>query len=158
MIVHAVRDAGLRVGAALRDAQMGGLEVELSVGGGEGTGAEGFRAAYLRARTGDVVVLIGACGIAVRFLDGLLKDKRTDPAVLVMDEAARHCVVLSGGHEGGGNAMAYRVAEVTGSVPVVTTPALMNRPGYPSDSTRIVHSGRTTTLGVTKTPVMATTL
>lgn len=66
-------------------------------------------------------VMVAASGIAVRFLDGLPADKRTDPAVVVLDEAGRFAIALLAGHEGGGNALAYRVARVVGAVPVVTT-------------------------------------
>lgn len=66
-------------------------------------------------------ILIGATGIAVRFLDGLAQDKHTDPAMVVLDEAGRFAVSLLAGHEGGANALAYRVAALVGAVPVVTT-------------------------------------
>ncbi|MEO5932237.1 MAG: cobalamin biosynthesis protein [Duganella sp.] len=66
-------------------------------------------------------IMVAASGIAVRFLDGLPADKLTDPAVVVLDEAARFAVALLSGHEGGANALAYRVARVVGAVPVVTT-------------------------------------
>ncbi|KQQ45103.1 cobalamin biosynthesis protein CbiG [Duganella sp. Leaf126] len=66
-------------------------------------------------------IMVGASGIAVRFLEGLPVDKHTDPAVVVVDEAARHAVALLSGHEGGGNILAYRVANVVGAAPVVTT-------------------------------------
>lgn len=66
-------------------------------------------------------VLVMAAGIAVRFLDGLIEDKHRDPAVVVIDEAARHAIALVGGHEAGANALAYRVANAVGAVPVVTT-------------------------------------
>lgn len=66
-------------------------------------------------------IMVAASGIAVRFLDGLPADKLTDPAVVVLDEAARFAVALLAGHEGGANALAYRVARVVGAVPVVTT-------------------------------------
>jgi cobalt-precorrin 5A hydrolase len=62
-----------------------------------------------------------ATGIATRFLDGLLRDKHRDPAVVVVDEAGRYAVPLLGGHEAGANALAYRVANAVGAVPVVTT-------------------------------------
>ena len=120
VFVYAVREEGARVADALRCGDLGCGGVRVSFGG-EGLGSARFREVYSSTGAGDVVIVVGACGIAVRFLDGLLVDKRTDPAVLVLDEAARHCVVLAGGHEGGGNAMAYRIAELTGAVPVVTT-------------------------------------
>ncbi|WP_216320412.1 cobalamin biosynthesis protein [Deinococcus aestuarii] len=73
-------------------------------------------------------VLIGAVGIAVRFLSGLPESKHSDPAVVVLDDAARFAVALLGGHEGGANALAYRVARLTGAVPVVTTATEATRP------------------------------
>ena len=51
----------------------------------------------------DAVVAFLATGAVVRILAPLLDDKRTDPAVVVVDEAARHAVALLGGHAGGGN-------------------------------------------------------
>jgi cobalt-precorrin 5A hydrolase len=66
-------------------------------------------------------VLVMATGIAVRFLDGMLRDKHRDPAVVVLDEAGRHAIALVAGHEGGANALAYRVANAVGAIPVVTT-------------------------------------
>ena len=66
-------------------------------------------------------ILIMATGIAVRYLQGLAFDKRSDPAVVVLDEAGRFAVPLLGGHEAGANRLAYRVAELLGAVPVITT-------------------------------------
>ncbi len=66
-------------------------------------------------------VLLMASGIAARFLSGLPESKLRDPAVVVLDEGARFAVSLLSGHEGGANALAYRVANLTGAVPVVTT-------------------------------------
>jgi cobalt-precorrin 5A hydrolase len=66
-------------------------------------------------------IMIAASGIAVRFLDGLAQDKQSDPAVVVLDEAGRFAVSLLAGHEGGANHLAYRVANATGAVPVITT-------------------------------------
>ncbi|MBV9491955.1 MAG: cobalamin biosynthesis protein CbiG, partial [Verrucomicrobia bacterium] len=51
-------------------------------------------------------VLIMASGIAVRYLQGLPADKRTDPAVVVLDEGARFAVPLLCGHEGRANDLA----------------------------------------------------
>jgi len=66
-------------------------------------------------------ILIMATGIAVRYLQGLAVDKKSDPAVVVVDEAGRFAVPLLGGHEAGANRLAYQVAEVLGAVPVITT-------------------------------------
>jgi cobalt-precorrin 5A hydrolase len=66
-------------------------------------------------------VLVMTTGIAVRYLQGLLADKQSDPGVVVLDEGCRFAVSLSGGHEGGANQLAYRVANRVGAVPVITT-------------------------------------
>jgi cobalt-precorrin 5A hydrolase len=66
-------------------------------------------------------VLVGAAGIALRFLQGLVRDKHSDPALVLLDEAARFAVSLLGGHEAGANRLSYRVANACGAVPVVTT-------------------------------------
>ncbi|MFC4638200.1 cobalamin biosynthesis protein [Deinococcus hohokamensis] len=79
-------------------------------------------------RSARAWVLIGAAGIATRFLSGLPHSKHSDPAVVLLDDAARFAVALLGGHEGGGNRLAYRVARLTGAVPVVTTATEALRP------------------------------
>jgi cobalt-precorrin 5A hydrolase len=66
-------------------------------------------------------VLVMATGIAVRYLQGLPSDKRTDPGVVVLDEGCRFAISLLNGHEGGANDLAYRVANLTDAVPVITT-------------------------------------
>ena len=77
-----------------------------------------FAAAY---RQHAQWVMVAASGIAVRFLDSLVQDKHSDPALVVLDEAGRYAVALLAGHEGGANRLAYRVANAVGAVPVVTT-------------------------------------
>ncbi len=77
-----------------------------------------FAAAY---RQHTQWIMIAASGIAVRFLDGLVQDKHSDPAVVVLDEAGRYAISLLAGHEGGANRLAYRVANAIGAVPVITT-------------------------------------
>ncbi|MCW2693641.1 MAG: cobJ [Mycobacterium sp.] len=69
----------------------------------------------------DQLVAFAAVGAAVRLAAPLLSDKRTDPALVCVDEASRHAVAVLGGHEGGGNALAQQVAAVLGADPVVTT-------------------------------------
>ena len=69
----------------------------------------------------EALVLIMACGIAVRLLAPLLRSKQTDPAVVVMDEAGRFAISLLSGHWGGANALANRLGELMGATPVITT-------------------------------------
>ena len=69
----------------------------------------------------DALVCIMASGIVVRMLAPLVRDKHTDPAVLVCDEAGRFVISLLSGHLGGGNELAREVARITGGTPVITT-------------------------------------
>ncbi|HEV7907814.1 MAG TPA: precorrin-3B C(17)-methyltransferase [Pseudonocardiaceae bacterium] len=62
-----------------------------------------------------------ATGATVRLVAPLLRDKQTDPGVVCVDEARQFAVALAGGHAGGANALAQRVAEVFGCTPVITT-------------------------------------
>jgi cobalt-precorrin 5A hydrolase len=66
-------------------------------------------------------VFLMATGIVVRMIADYIKDKRYDPAVVVMDITGRFAISLVSGHLGGANALARRLAEITGATPVVTT-------------------------------------
>ena len=66
-------------------------------------------------------VFIMATGIVVRVIAPLLEAKDTDPAVVVMDDAARFAIALLAGHLGGANELAARCAFVTGAREVITT-------------------------------------
>ena len=69
----------------------------------------------------EVLLFICATGIAVRAIAPVLKHKSVDPAVLVMDDQARHCISLLSGHAGGANAYTHMLAAMTGADPVITT-------------------------------------
>jgi cobalt-precorrin 5A hydrolase/precorrin-3B C17-methyltransferase len=67
------------------------------------------------------IVLFLAAGAAVRLIAPLLENKHSDPGVVTVDDAASFAVALCGGHGGGANALAARVADTLGATPVVTT-------------------------------------
>ncbi len=72
-------------------------------------------------RESDALVFIGACGIAVRAIAPYVRDKRTDPAVVVLDETGAFSISLLSGHIGGANDLARELAELSGAQPVITT-------------------------------------
>ncbi|WUR57186.1 precorrin-3B C(17)-methyltransferase [Micromonospora chokoriensis] len=82
------------------------------------TVADALRSAWAGC---DAVVAFLATGAVVRILAPLLGDKHSDPAVVVVDEAARHAVALLGGHAGGGNDLAEQVGALLDARPVITT-------------------------------------
>lgn len=67
------------------------------------------------------LVFFGSVGIAVRMVAPLIRDKHSDPAVVVVDDAGRFVVSVLSGHVGGANALAARVAESIGAQAVITT-------------------------------------
>jgi cobalt-precorrin 5A hydrolase/precorrin-3B C17-methyltransferase len=69
----------------------------------------------------DGIVIFLAVGAAVRLVAPLLEDKLRDPGVVCVDDARRFAVALVGGHGGGANALAGRLADTLGATPVVTT-------------------------------------
>jgi cobalt-precorrin 5A hydrolase/precorrin-3B C17-methyltransferase len=67
------------------------------------------------------IVLFLATGAAVRLVAPLLESKHRDPGVVIVDDAAKFAIALCGGHDGGANVLAARVADALGAKPVVTT-------------------------------------
>jgi cobalt-precorrin 5A hydrolase len=72
-------------------------------------------------QAGRPLVCIMALGIVVRILGPVTKDKKTEPPVVVLDEAGRFAISVLGGHEGGANELANQVANAIGAIPVITT-------------------------------------
>lgn len=77
-------------------------------------------------RTKDAILFISASGIAVRAIAPWVKDKKTDPAVVVMDERGVFAISLLSGHLGGANELTGLLANLTGAIPVITTATDVN--------------------------------
>ena len=128
------RDDEPRVLAAMRrDGESRVLAVSVTAAGARHTASLPYERHHgdlgdtVRRRWADVdaFVLFCAAGIAVRVIAPLLGSgtaaKRTDPAVVVVDEAARFVVPLIGGHGADANSLAVDVAELLEATPVLTT-------------------------------------
>lgn len=69
----------------------------------------------------DNIIFIAPCGVAVRATAPFITNKKTDPAVVVVDVGGRYVVSLLSGHEGGANNLAFTAANILGAEPVITT-------------------------------------
>ena len=69
----------------------------------------------------DAVVMIGSTGVAVRVTAPLLRDKETDPAVIVVTEDGELVLPLTGAHLGGGADLSRTLASNLGAHLVSTT-------------------------------------
>lgn len=95
------------------------ISIHRLAGGGQSTVKSVFQ-------TAEALIFIGACGIAVRMIAPFLRDKATDPAVVVVDELGVHAISLLSGHIGGANALTRRIASAIGARPVITTATDVN--------------------------------
>ncbi len=69
----------------------------------------------------ESLVLVMAAGAAVRLIAPHLRDKESDPAVVVVDDAGRFAISLLGGHAAGANDLAEAIVARIGATPVLTT-------------------------------------
>lgn len=67
------------------------------------------------------LVYIAPVGLVVRAIAGKLRHKKIDPAIVVVDAGGRFAVSLLSAHEGGGNALAFKIGNIIGAEPVITT-------------------------------------
>jgi len=78
-------------------------------------------------KTSDALVCIFSLGAVVRLISPYIKDKKIDPAVLVIDDKARFVISVLSGHIGGANQLTEDIAEKLGGTAVITTAADVNK-------------------------------
>ncbi len=70
----------------------------------------------------DAVIFIMAIGAVIRKIAPFLKDKTTDPAILVVSLDLLKIIPLLGGHLGGANELALEISsKIKGCIPFITT-------------------------------------
>ena len=69
---------------------------------------------------GGVLMVIGATGAVTRLIAPLLKDKESDPAVLVLDAEGQRVIPLLGGHQAGAEQLSREVAAALGGEAVLS--------------------------------------
>ena len=127
---------GARLGARLRngftESELYVLPKYLGTAGGGAIPIEGDLASLFTRLWNHVdgFICIMATGIVIRSVAPLLKDKTSDPAVVVIDDAGKFAISLLSGHLGGANELAERCAFMLGSRAVITTATDAN--GLPS--------------------------
>lgn len=69
----------------------------------------------------DAIIAVMAVGIVVRSIATYVANKKTDPAVVVVDDLGTYCISLLSGHIRGANRLTNMVAAEIGAIPIVTT-------------------------------------
>jgi cobalt-precorrin 5A hydrolase len=77
-------------------------------------------------KTYDALICIFSLGAVIRMVAPHLIDKKSDPAVLVIDDRANNVISALSGHLGGANALTRLVASFLGAQPIITTAADVN--------------------------------
>ena len=78
-------------------------------------------------KSSDALICLFSLGAVVRLISPHLKDKKTDPAVIVIDDKAQFVISTLSGHLGGANQLTNDIAEQLGATPVITTAADVNK-------------------------------
>lgn len=75
----------------------------------------------------NALICLFSLGAVIRLIAPHLKDKKTDPAVIVIDDKSNFVISVLSGHIGGANELTHEIAEKIGARPVVTTAADVNK-------------------------------
>jgi cobalt-precorrin 5A hydrolase len=78
-------------------------------------------------KNSNALICIFSLGAVIRLIAPHLRDKKTDPAVIVIDDKTNFVISVLSGHIGGANELTQEIAEKLGSLPVITTAADVNK-------------------------------
>jgi len=73
------------------------------------------------------MVCIFSLGAVIRLVSPHLRDKKTDPAVIVIDDTAKFVISTLSGHLGGANKLTEEISRILNAIPVITTAADVNQ-------------------------------
>ncbi len=78
-------------------------------------------------KNNKALICIFSLGAVIRLIAPYLKDKKNDPAVIVIDDKTNFVISVLSGHLGGANELTQTIAEKLNAMPVITTAADVNK-------------------------------
>lgn len=78
-------------------------------------------------KNNNALICLFSLGAVIRLIAPHLEDKKTDPAVIVIDDKMNFVISVLSGHIGGANELTKEIAEKLGALPVITTAADVNK-------------------------------
>jgi cobalt-precorrin 5A hydrolase len=78
-------------------------------------------------KNNKALICLFSLGAVIRLIAPHLKDKKNDPAVIVIDDKTNFVISVLSGHLGGANELTQTIAEKLNAVPVITTAADVNK-------------------------------
>lgn len=78
-------------------------------------------------KNNKALICIFSLGAVIRLIAPHLKDKKNDPAVIVIDDKTNFVISVLSGHLGGANELTQTIAEKLNAMPVITTAADVNK-------------------------------
>lgn len=75
----------------------------------------------------DGLICLFSLGAVIRLISPHLVSKKTDPAVIVIDDKKNFVISVLSGHIGGANELTNEIASKIGAIPVITTAADVNK-------------------------------
>lgn len=78
-------------------------------------------------KNNNALICLFSLGATIRLIAPYLKDKKTDPAVIVIDDKTSFVISVLSGHLGGANELTQIIAQKLGAIPIITTAADVNK-------------------------------